>query len=319
MKKVINRATIIGRVYDHKLALKTVQKQGDNFGKPFVSGSIDVVTDDEGLNVVTVYYRYVTEYFSSGKKNNTFDVLKNIAEGNVKTVVADGIKDATIVKCDTGIAINDFYVTEGTEERLVSAKRLEGGFVSVISKDKVPEEAKRNKFECDMLILNTALVEADEEKGITEDFLRISGATFAFNNAMIPVDFIVKDKNGIKYFESLDASNSNPVFTKVWGFLKSQTIVDVREEETAFGEPSVKEFTKTTKEWTIIGASPNNYTIDDSEDADITPDEWKKIKADREVHLAEVKKNQEEYAASKKASDAGSFGSAPATAGGFNF
>ena len=321
MRKVINRANIIGRINDHKLVQKTVQKQGDNFGKPFIMGSLDIVTDDDGLNVVTVYYRYVTEYYSSGKKNNTYDILKNIAEGKVKTVMSDGFENAAIVKCDTSIAINDFYVHEGSEDRLVSAKRLEGGFVSNISKDKMPAPEKRNAFECDMLILGATVIEADEEKGIEEDYLKIKGNTFAFNNAAIPVEFIIKDKNGMKYFESLDASPSNPVFTKVWGNIKSQTIVDRREEESAFGGPSIKEYEKVIKEWLIIGASPNNYEIGDAENG-ITPEEWTKIKADRETHLAEVKKNQEEYEASKNSlpfGDSKSTTSAPAAAGGFNF
>ena len=323
MRKVINRATIIGRVHDHKLALKTVQKQGDNFGKPFIGGSIDIVTDDDGLNVITIYYRYVTEYYSSGKKNSSFSILKDIAEGKVKTVMANGFDEAAIVKCDPSIAINDFWVHEGSEDRHIANKRLEGGFISYTTKDKMPIETKRNMFECDMLILGSEVVEADEEKGIEEDYLKIKGSAFAYNNASIPVEFIVKDKGGMKYFESLDASPSNPIFTKVWGCLKSQTIVDKREEESAFGEPSVKEYQKIVKEWVVVGASTANYEIGDAENG-ITPDEWQKIKADRETHLAEEKKRQEEYEKSKSTVSTSDlpFGnptSAPAAAGGFNF
>lgn len=319
MRKIINRATIIGRVHDHKLALRTVQKQGDNFGKPFIGGSLDIVTDDDGLNVITIYYRYVTEFYSSGKKNSTFGILKDIAEGKVKTVMANGFDEAAIIRCDPSIAISDFWDRNGEH---VAYKRLEGGFVSYTSKDKMPAENKRNMFECDMLILGSATIEADEEKGIEEDYIRIKGSTFAYNNASIPVEFNVKDKGGMKYFESLDASPSNPIFTKVWGNLKSQTIVDKREEESAFGEPSVKEYQKVVKEWIVTGASPNSYEIGDEKEG-ITPEEWNKIKADRETHLAEEKKRQEEYEASKNnATDSLPFGntaSAPAAAGGFNF
>ena len=47
----------------------------------------------------------------------------------------------------------------------------------------------------------------------------------------------------------------------------------------------------------------------------------KKAQADREVHLAEVKKRNDEYLASKNATPVNGFAvaSAPAAAGGFNF
>ena len=51
---------------------------------------------------------------------------------------------------------------------------------------------------------------------------------------------------------------------------------------------------------------------------DITIEEIKKAMADREVYLADVKKRQEEYQATKETPSVAS-ASAPAAAGGFNF
>lgn len=319
MKKAINREHIEGYVYEHNLAIKTVQnKESKNYGKEFINGTLDIQTDEAGLNVVTVNFTYVTEVTSKGTKNETYTTLKNIIE-NGKTVLVDGKDAATMVRIDTALGLNDFYTSRNGEETLVSVKRNDGGFVHVTNK--LGEEITRNTFEFDMLINGTRLVEADEEKHIDADYLIVKGAVFNFRNAILPVELIVKNAGGIKYFESLDASPSNLVFTKVWGKIESQTIVDKREEESAFGDAAVKEYTRTIREWVITGTAKETYEIDDEKNG-ITIDEIKTAMANREVYLADVKKKADEYQASKAANmstTATPSAGTTAAAGGFNF
>lgn len=315
MRKALNRERVEGRIYDHDLALKTVQNtESKNYGKEFIGGSIDIATDDDNLNIVQVYFTYVTETTSKGNKNATFTALKNIID-NGKTILNNGADNATMVRIDTALALNDFYTQRNGEEVLVSAKRNNGGFVTIINS--LGDADTRNTFECDMLINGTKYVEADPEKNIAEDYLVVKGAVFDFRNAILPVEFVVRNANGIKYFESLDASPQNMVFTKVWGKINSETIVTRREEESAFGEPSVKEYTRTVREWVITGTSkPDSvYEIGDAENG-ITAEEIKKALADREVYLADVKKRADEYQASR---NAGPVVGDTAAAGAFNF
>ena len=315
MRKALNRERVEGRIYDHDLALKTVQNtESKNYGKEFIGGSIDVATDDDNLNIVQVYFTYVTETTSKGNKNATFTALKNIID-NGKTILNNGADNATMVRIDTALALNDFYTQRNGEEVLVSAKRNNGGFVTIVNS--LGDADTRNTFECDMLINGTNYVEADPERNIAEDYLVVKGAVFDFRNAILPVEFVVRNANGIKYFESLDASPQNMVFTKVWGKINSETIVTRKEEESAFGEPSVKEYTRTVREWVITGTSkPDSvYEIGDAENG-ITAEEIKKALADREVYLADVKKKADEYQASKNASPV--VGDT-AAAGAFNF
>lgn len=318
MRKIINRERVEGRVYEHALAVKTVQNaESQNFGKEYIGGTIDVATDDAGLNVVQVNFPYVTETTSKGNKNATYTALKNIIE-NGKTVLNDGAENATLVRIDTALALNDFYTQRNGEEVLVSAKRNNGGFVTIINA--LGEEDTRNTFECDMLINGTQYVEADPEKNIENDYIIVKGAAFAYNNAILPVEFIVKSQGGIKYFESLEASPKNLTFTKVWGRINSETIVRKVEEESAFGEPAVKEYTRTVREWVITGTSKPEavYDIGDSENG-ITEEEIKKALADREVYLADVKKRADDYRANQQSGSTAAAPGVTAAQGGFNF
>ena len=321
-KTVINKERIEGRIYEHNLSLKQVQnKESKNYGKDFIQGTLDIATDDAGLNIVTVHFTYVAPVYNSGKPNNTFNVLKNIIEHG-KSVVVDGAENATIVRVDAALGLNDFYTDRNGEETLVSAKRNAGSFVNIIeSASKMAPENQRNTFETDMLITGTEYVEADEEKNIKEDYLKLKGYIFDFRKAILPVEFWVKNQGGIKYFESLDASKENPTFTKVWGNINTQTIVTKKEEESAFGDPTVTEYSRTIREWVVTGTSKADsvYPIGDDE-AGITGEDVKKALADREVYLAEVKKRNDEYQASKNASaPAEKVATATAAQGGFNF
>lgn len=316
MRKVLNKEHIEGRVYEHNLAIKTVQNsESKNFGKEFIGGTLDVATDDDCLNIVTITFTYVTETTSKGAKNETYTTLKNIIE-NGKTVLVDGKDAATLVKIDTALGVNDFYTSRNGEETLVTAKRNEGGFVHTVNK--LCDSAARNTFEMDMLINGTRLVEADEEKNIPADYLVVKGAVFNFRNAILPVEFIVRNPSGIKYFDGLDASASNMIFTKVWGKINSETIKTSREEESAFGESKVTEYERTIKEWVITGTANEPYEIGDEQNG-ITIDEIKKALADREVYLADVKKRQDEYQASKVSGNAAGGAGVSAAQGGFNF
>ena len=54
----LNREHVEGRVYEHELAIKTVQsKDSANFGKEFISGTIDVATNEnpDEMNIVQVH------------------------------------------------------------------------------------------------------------------------------------------------------------------------------------------------------------------------------------------------------------------------
>lgn len=312
MKKTINQETVEGRLYQHNLELKTVQnKESANFGKEFITGTLDVATDEEGLNVIPIHFTYVVEMTKNGKKNVTFGVLKSIIDG-AKAWITDGKDAALKVRVNTALALNDFYTRD---DELVSVKRNEGGFVNVI-KDLAPEE-ERSTFKTDMVITSVVRVEADEEQGIDKDFLRIRGAIFNFRNDLLPVEFTCRNEKAFGYFEGLDVSGANPVFTEVRGNIVNNVIKQAIEEESAFGTTSVKTVTRSVKEWVITWARPTEY--DFGADDVLTTDELKEAMQNREVYLADIKKRAEEYRAQAAQSSASADTSSNIAEGGFDF
>ena len=122
-----------------------------------------------------------------------------------------------------------------------------------------------------------------------------------------------------KYFEDkIDASPANPVFTKVWGKVVNETIITQITEESAFGEPVVKEVKKNKRDWVLTGMAVSPYEFDD--ETTMTAQELKDAIAEREVYKAELLQAQEAREAEKaKGNNAFTATSMAPANGGFNF
>lgn len=311
MKKMINSTHIEGRIYSHDLTERVTGETSKNPGTKYIAGNLDVAVDEEGLNVIPIHFTYVTEETKSGK-SSTYIALKKIIDEN-KTWTTVGKDNAEKISVNSAIALNDFY---NQNDELVSAKRVEGGFITSARELKA-DEAQRNTFDTDMLITNVKRIEADEEKEIKEHVV-VSGAIFNFKNDLMPVQYTINDKAGMDYFENLGATSANPVFTRVWGNINCKTKVVTNEIESAFGEPAVRSYNRIEREWSISGAPKQPYDFGDEKI--LTPDEVKTAMQDREVMLAGVKKRNDEYKAQRAAGNTAAAATTNTVAtGGFTF
>ena len=133
------------------------------------------------------------------------------------------------------------------------------------------------------------------------------------------MEFSVRTEDGMKYFESLDVTEAQPLFTQVWGQVRNFTQEYTYTQASAFGENAVRTSKRTTKEYLITGASPVPYDFGDEKI--LTAEDVTKANQNRQVYLANVKKQRDEYMAQKAASNTPS----PATpvgavaAGNFSF
>lgn len=312
MKNVMKNATHIeGLLYQHNLSLKTSGENSKNPGTQFINGTIDIVTDDAMTNIVTIHFTYVTAKTSKGNANATFDALQNIINGTYGSVMEHGADKATKLRVDSAIGLNEFYSNRSGKEELVSVKRNEGGFVHVAQTLREKED-ERNTFDVDMIITNVRRIEADEERNRPEQ-VKVKGCIFDFRKALLPVEFTVLSPGGMDYFENLDASATNPCFTRVQGNQVSQVTIVRSEEPNAFGGVKVTETPYTNRDYVITWAATEPYLWDD--ESTITVQELKTAMADREVALAAMKQRQDEYRASQNTTTP----AAAAPANGFNF
>lgn len=315
-KKMKNESHVEGYVYEHKLEMKKSGPNSKNPGTEFISGILSVATDDELLNVVQTHFTYVTAVTAKGKPNNTFNVLQSIISGKIGSVMEHGKENAGKVRIDTAIGLNEWY---DKDDKLVSIRRNEGGFVHQVQE--LCEPKSRATFNTDMVITNVRRIEADEERNTPEKVI-VKGCVFDFRNALLPVEFSVYKPHApakaLDYFENLGASNSNPVFTRVQGIQVSRTIVRKIEEENAFGEAIVKESRSSQRDLVINWAQPEIYEWD-SEDT-LLASEFAEMISNREVHLAEIKRRQDEYQASRgNALTGGATKAATPAKGDYNF
>ena len=299
-KKFINESHIEGYLYDHKLEKKVTGANSKAPGTEFINGEIMIATDEKMENVVKIHYTYETAVFAkSGGANSRFPILNKIIDEN-PTVLNVGQDKAMKLRCDSALELNEWF-PQITDEKPTSVTRNEGGFIHIVTTLN-EDEKQRNTFKTDMIITNVKDVEADPDKNI-EAHVKVKGAIFQdFRKQVMPVEFVVRGAGGMKYFQSLEASPKDPIFTTVWGRQLSRTVVVKTVTESAFGEDEVRERQNTTREFVITGCSKQPYEFDD--ESTLTKAELSKMMADREIYLADLKQRRVDYENSKGGSSA---------------
>lgn len=297
-KKMINATRIEGVLYQHKLELKVSGANSKKPGTEYITGTIDVATDNKMVNIVPVHYTYVTATTANGKENSTFKTLKGIIDGTIGCYTDPAVKDnAAKVRIDSTIGLNEFYSNRTGTEELVSVKRNEGGFIHEtpsISEN----EAQRSTFEVDAVILKAFEKDEVTDAGgnvVAPQKVVLDARIFDFRNNMLPVQFSVISEQAQKYFLDLNPSPKEPVFTKIKGSIISQQITRYITEASAFGEDSVREVQSSNKDYVVTWAAQDPYEFGLEET--ITIDDLKACGQARENALAEMKQRADEWRA----------------------
>ena len=298
--RLLNSTRIEGILYQHNLELKVSGPNSKKPGTEFISGTIDIATNDAMTNIVPVHFTYVTATTAQGKENATFGTLKNIIDGKVGCYTNPDVgANAAKVRVDSAIGLNEFYSDRSGTEELVSVKRNEGGFVHVVQSIS-ENEKQRSTFEADVVIVGVREKEAveDDNGNVTAPAKAIIDCRlFNFRKDMMPTTLTAINPKAIDYFVSLEASPKNPVFTKVRGQIVSEQVTRYIHEESAFGEDSVREVQSSNKDYVVTWAASEPYDFG-TEDT-ITFEDLKIAAATRENMLAELKQRRDEYKASQ--------------------
>lgn len=275
-----NVVYVEGYVYNFSLFPNVAGPNSKNPGQEYINGTVNIATDEDGINIVSVRYTYVTPTWKNGKENETYTILKALIDG-APTWDKDGKDKATKLRIQGDVEVNDFMGRDGS---MVETKQVRGGFTHYANDG---FRDKRNNFETDIIITSAVRVEVEDG----DDYMNLSGYVFNFRNDFIPVTYSLVNEAGIKYFEGLDISMNNPYYTYVWGRIVSSTQRIEKQVETAWGAPQVEYTTRTLRMWVVDGCSPDYYDFDDVDT--ITLDEFKQGLANREQQKAEAKARQE--------------------------
>ncbi len=280
MRNNKNIVYVEGYVYNFSLFANVAGPNSKSPGQEYINGTVNIATDEDGINIVSVRYTYVIPTWKSGKENETYTILQSLLNG-APTWEKDGKDKATKLRIQGDVEVNDFM---GRDGNMVESKQIRGGFTHYANDG---FRDKRNNFETDMLITSTKVVEVEDGK----DYMNISGYVFNFRNDFIPVTYSLTNEAGMKYFENLDISMNNPYYVYVWGRIVSSTQRVEHQVETAWGAPQVEYTTRTLRMWEMDGCAPEPYEFND--DSTMTVAEFKQGLEAREQQKAEAKARQE--------------------------
>lgn len=281
-----NKVFIEGYVYNFNLFENVTGPDSQNPGQDYINGQVNIVTDEDGINIVSVRYAFVTPTWKSGKENETYTILKSLIDG-APTWEKDGKDKATKLRIQGDVSVNDFM---GRDGNMVETKEVRGGFTHYANDG---FRDKRSNFETDMMITNASVVEVEDG----DDYMNLRGYVFNYRQDLIPVTYTLTNPDGIKYFEGLDINDKNPYIVFVWGRIVSATQRIAHEVESAWGAPQVEYTTRTLRQWVIDGCAPESYPFDD--ETTITVAEYKEALQKREEQKAAAKARAEKRNNSK--------------------
>lgn len=279
-----NKVNLRGWVFDYKLDARTTSTDANTPNMEFISGWMDVATDEDGLNIVRVQWGFLgtRRTYKNGKDNDTYTTVKEIASAG-KSWKNDGKDAAPRVRIDGSIETNDWVNNNG---ELVSPKQVTGQFCHTLTATE--QTTPCAKFSADMLAQSAAM----RESMTGEEYMELKGFVFGWGDNIYPVTFSVPGEQGQKFFEDCDITPSDPYFGKVWGDICS-TVQHIEREvddsQVGFGQVAAVDQTRTLRTWNVEGA---NISLGLSEET-VEQSDLERMMKRREERLADVKARSE--------------------------
>lgn len=280
-----NDVSLTGYVFSSKLRQGTTTATNQwHPNENYISGTVDIATDDEALTVVPVsFFAYETRNDKNGHKisNETYQTLAQVIDA--QTYERVGTK-AMKLRVSGQIDTNDFYSSRN--DQMVSAQRVNGRFVHI---DTMGRGAVPVMFNTNMVVCGAAEMEQEGR----DEYVKVNGYVFNYNGSRLyPVSFECHDETGKDFILGLDASTGSPVSLNVWGTIESTVIAKpTAEEETVSSGFGVKpvmtsDNTRTVRSWKITGADadgcPEFGTV-----APFTKKDMKRLVDERNARLQE--------------------------------
>ena len=236
LKQMLNKVTIQGTLMDN-----TLENKVDKNGRKYLSGTLEVMTDNDYIIPVTVF---AYELKNSGDKNAIYARLAKVAElQSARTV---GIAQAPKISITNArIEDNSFYSER--DNRVVSNWRIGASFVATA----VSDAASKNDFEVQGVI--ASIKEVVDRDGNATDSYDLKLLNVAFGNRVNELTLRFDDPAAVAYINN--NYNIGDLVT-LCGQIVYEQHERVVEKELGFGEPIKQTYTNTVRLLRITAGTP---------------------------------------------------------------
>lgn len=236
LKQMLNKVTIQGTLMDN-----TLENKVDKNGRKYLSGELEVMTDNDYVIPVSVF---AYELKNSGEKNTLYERLAKVAElQSARTV---GISKAPKVAISNArIEDNSFYSER--DNRVVSNWRIGGSFIRAAASD----APNQNSFEVQGVI--ASIKEVIDREGNSTDSYDLKLLNVGFGNKVNELTLRFDDPEAVNYINN----NYEPGnLVTLCGQIIYEQHERVVEKELGFGEPIKQTYTNTVRLLKITAGTP---------------------------------------------------------------
>lgn len=235
-KQMANRVTIQGTLMDNTLEIKV-----DKNSRKYLSGELEVMTDNECIIPVSVF---AYELKNSGEKNSIYDrLLKVVDTPSARTVGAQQAPKVAI--SNARIEDNSFFSER--DGKVVSNWRIGGSFIRTVANDAITQ----NEFEVQGIV--SSIKEYVDKDGNSTDAYNLKLLNVGFGNRVNELTFRFDDKEAVDYI----TSNYNPGdLVTLCGKIIYEQHERTIEKELGFGEPIKQTYTNTVRLLKITAGTP---------------------------------------------------------------
>jgi len=237
LREAENKVTIEGTVSEINIEVKQVQ------GKEAITGEVVIQTEENSIHTVDVFAYKLKK---DGNDNSVFKGLTTIMD-EYKSIAKVGKEEADKVRI-TGakLVVNDYYNPAG---ELKSPIKINTNFVNRLKPGE--EYEPKAEFEVEVFI-HKINDEIDKKTGDLTGRKIISGLVPIYDGKVVPMEFIVADK---EYIDAVDSMYEAGQTIKIYGDLINTVFTTKKITAVAIGKPKETTTTITTREMVFTGGT----------------------------------------------------------------
>lgn len=269
LRQAMNKIDITGVVKEHNLNSGKTEE-----GKKYINGNLTIKAGEFTEITIKVF---TTEKNSKNKIKKTYENLKKILDGEVRTMAETSEEEAVKVRLwgNNGFAPQFKEEIFKAEEAVdvITKTSIDLGFGNLIIDNKIGPEDYRASFDVEMFVesVDEELDKNEEETGrvIVKGWVPVYGGT------VVPLELkagIIEDEEGEFDFAEEIRNNIDPESTvNFWGEIDFKTIIEKKEKGGSMGRAKIDESRTYVHDLVAVGAEfvadDDVYEIEDIQKA----------------------------------------------------